>query len=84
MKKNFTPKIKSVGRQAIEVGRQLDKLRQNVTPTDRAAIVEAFKMSRPTLSRYLHGHCANVDTGLKLVLFITEKIGERDKILQEL
>jgi hypothetical protein len=67
-----------------QVERFADKLKEVkalVTEKDRLAAVDSLKLTPETISRYLNGKVANLDTAVDLLGFFNQRIEEREKLI---
>ncbi len=60
---------------------QLKSIAINVTPDDKKTVMNALRISRPTLDKYLQGKAAKVDTANLMLKFLTRRISAREKEL---
>ncbi|MDI3319962.1 hypothetical protein [Pinibacter soli] len=61
---------------------ELQQLKVDITPKDRTeAMAELGIKSNSTISKYLNGKLADLDTASSLLAFFKRKIKDRNKIL---
>ena len=62
---------------------KLSALKDSVTPADRELAESELPISRPTMDKYLSGDIVKIDTGERLLLFLSKRIKERIKSIRE-
>lgn len=84
-KKNSTKKITTKpppDSQVVRISDALVVIAPNVTATDRSNACNELNIKKGTISKYLKGDVANIDTGLDLLAFFTNRITAREQRLQ--
>lgn len=64
--------------QRFRIRQQLLMLSPDVTPQDRSLCMEKLKISKATACAYLKGVVSNNDLALKMILFYSSRIDERE------
>lgn len=64
-----------------ECGEKLHHMRINITPADKFDALVKFKLSRPTLEKYLCGDVAKLDVGCALLEFFTDRVNKKKEII---
>lgn len=63
---------------------ELQKIREDVTETDKSAFREASDLSVTIVSNYLNGKAAKIETAITMLSFFKNRIKERDLVIETL
>jgi hypothetical protein len=69
--------------QKEQLKEELLKINPNVTTQDRKDLIEQHNISRATIDWYLQGRVMNNDTAATILKFLSERINERQRIIEE-
>lgn len=73
----------SVATQIGQANEILIQLAGSVTAQDRKDAIKDLDVSELTIRRCLRGEAANLDTALRLIQFIRERVKARTELLQQ-
>lgn len=62
---------------------KLSALKDSITTSDREAAESEIPISRPTMDKYLSGDIAKIDTGERLLIFLSNRIKDRINTIRE-
>lgn len=68
--------------QVERISQGLVNIAPNVTATDRTNACNELNLSKGAISKYLRGYVSNVDTGLDVLTFFTNRITAREQRLK--
>lgn len=69
--------------QKEQLTEELLKISPNVTTQDRKDLIERHNLSRATIDWYLQGRVMNLDTATTILKFLSDRINERQRIIEE-
>lgn len=70
--------------QKEKIGKVLQGLKENVTSTDRKEYMERFDKKKNIVSYYLNGIVFDIETGMGMIEFFSQRIEGRNKKIEEL
>jgi hypothetical protein len=86
MNKKITRKKRVVTQAAVThmelIKSRLDELKPNITTSDRQAAVQALKVSKATISKYLNGVVLDPETGIMLLELFHARVTAREERLK--
>lgn len=74
-------KVKPLVTQFDRLRKRFEDIRPDVTAEDRKCVIDSLGIASSTLSMYLNGDIRDLDTGVKILKILREKIEARNQII---